>query len=166
MTVGVVVWLTLGAFPAGAQTDAPPPVGDSVGVATIAVDLAGVNDPGPDRGVLVRTDSTSAAPMLAVYLGLSIVGLTLGVITARRRLLAVKATERITGVVVGRRTRTEFWNLGLRPNPAGRLRGGRSPFQTAQRSALPMLLGSGDTVTITEHGPPVRAGYAGGATDG
>ena len=103
--------------------------------------------------------------MLAVYLGLSIVGLTLGVITARRRLLAVKATERITGVVVGRRTRTEFWDLGLVPiRPQARR--GRSPFQTAQRSASPMLLGSGDTVTITEHGPPVRAGYAGGATDG
>ena len=169
VTVGVIAWLALVAMPAGAQTplaDNGASTADVVPV-PVAVDLTGVLDPPVDTGVLVRSEAVSSAPMMAVYFGLSLLGLTLGVITARRRLLALKATELATGVVVGRRARTEFWGSGAGPERvAAGIVGGRPRFRPTARSGVSMLLGSGDTVTIAEHGPPVRAGYAGGATDG
>lgn len=169
VTVGAIAWLALVALPAGAQTSVAD-TGSStadIGTAPVAVDLTGALNPPVDTGVLVRSGAASTAPMMAVYFGLSLLGLTLGVITARRRLLALKATELATGVVVGRRARTEFWGSGAGPErvAAGTV-GGRSRFRPTARSGVSMLLGSRDTVTIAEHGLPVRAGYAGGATDG
>ena len=129
VTVGMIAWLALVAMPAGAQTavaDTGSTTAD-VGPAPVAVDLTGALNPPVDTGVLVRSEATSTAPMMAVYFGLSLLGLTLGVITARRRLLALKATELATGVVVGRRARTEFWGSGSGPERvAAATVGGRS----------------------------------------
>ena len=146
----MVAWLALVALPAGAQA-APPSAAEAP--APVVVDLTGALNPAVDTGVLVRAETPSAMPMAAVYIGLSLVAATLAVITARRRLLAVKAGELATGVVVGRRARAEFWS------------GGPQHLPTA-RSVRPRLVGSAETVMIAEHGRRVRAGYAGGATDG
>ena len=166
VTVGALAWLALAALPAGAQAAAaPPPSTDAT--ATVVVDLTGAVDPRTDRGVLARTDDRSTAPMLAVYLGLSVLGLTLGLIIGRRHLLATKASELVTGVVVGRRARGEFWTLGAGPDRVAAASATGPPrLGPAARSGRALLLGSGDTVTIAEHGLSVRAGYAGGATNG
>ncbi len=146
LTVATVVWLALGVGvgAAAAQTpvSAPPAAAQSV-----TVDLSDVFDPTRNQGVLVRTGDASSASLLAVYVGLSVVGVTLGAITVRRRYLALKAHELVTGVVIGRRARTEFWN-------------------PVSRSAVPMLVRSAEAVAMTEHGPPVRAGHVGGASYG
>ncbi len=168
MVFGVVAWLAFGAMPAGAQTAAASGSAASSQApvaATVAVDLTGTLEPGVDRGVLVRTGRASTAPMLAVYIGLSVVGATLALITARRRRLSVQATEPHTGVVVGRRTRAA-WGIGARfrrAAPAGSDGVRQGPLA---RSGVAMLLGSGDSLMIAEHGPPVRAGHTGGATNG
>ncbi|MEA2828803.1 MAG: hypothetical protein QOG43_3242 [Actinomycetota bacterium] len=151
VTLAMVAWLAFVALPAGAQASpsaSPPPVSTPV-----VVDLTGALTPAVDTGVLVRARTPSATPMMAVYIGLSLVAVTLALITARRRLLAVKAGELATGVVIGRRARAEFWNGGPQ-------------LHTGGRSTRPRLVGSAETVMITEHGRRVRAGYAGGGTDG
>lgn len=165
----MVAWLVLGVLPAGAQATSSPSAGATAAAATgtVAVDLTGAVDPHVDRGVLARTDQPSTAPMLAVYLALSVLGLTLALITGRRHLLAVRAGELVTGVVVGRRARGEFWTPGGGPDWAASAAGGARPRRgPASRSGRAMLVGSAETVMIAEHGRRVRAGYAGGATDG
>jgi hypothetical protein len=140
----------------GAQASGPAAPTGGTDSTPVVVDLSGTMDPRADTGVLVRSDTSSAAPAMAVYLGLSLLAATLTVIAARRRLLAVRASELATGVVIGRRHRAEFWsNVGTRPQ-----------YRPEARSAPPRLLGSTKVKLIAEHGPPVRAGYRGRATDG
>lgn len=171
VTLGAVAWLVLAVPLARAQAPEPPPTGAEAptdpGSHSIAVDLTGAVDPAVDQGVLVRGTDATGASLVAVYVGLSVVGATLAAITVRRRYLAVEAAELATGVVVGRRHRAEFWTTGPHspptpaPDPAPR----RRP-RWGGRPAVAMLVGSGDAVAVTEHGPTVRAGFAGGASDG
>jgi hypothetical protein len=157
-----LAWLGVAANPASAQA------ADSVRSGPVVVDLSGQIDPPPDEGVLVRTDSTTLAPMMSVYIGLSLVGATLALITIRRRNGGPTADARFTGVVPGRRSRGEFWGLPVAAREGPSARPGDKPGRRpGARSGPPILVGSGETASsITEHRPPVRAGYARGANDG
>lgn len=159
VVLAALVGLGFVATPAGAQTAGP----------AVTVDLSGQIDAPADEGVLVRTDSTTLAPMMAVYVGLSLVGTTLALITLRRRgrHRTAAADERTTGVVPGRRSRADFWDLpGLSPKAPSRVPRARPSLRPQARSGLSMLVGSGETESIAEHRPPVRAGYVRGANDG
>jgi len=152
------------ALPAVARAQAQAPADESSG--TVVVDLVGEVDPTVDEGVLVRTTGSSMAPMLAVYVGLTVLGGTLALITARRRILTVRARELATGVAAGRRGRTDFWDA--QPSVAAGPAPGRTPIPKTGRIARSrprMLVVSCETVPMVEALPSARTAPARGAND-
>lgn len=121
------------AIPAVARAQAQRSPGEGSGV--VVVDLVGEVEAGPDQGVLVRTAGSSMAPMLAVYVGLTLLGGTLALITSRRRVLTVRARELATGVAAGRRARSDFWDT--QPRAGGRP-GISSPRDPQIESGIPI----------------------------
>jgi len=156
--LGGAVWLAILATPAGAQT-APTP-----GSGAVAVSVTDEVGPAIDEGVLARSSAATLAPAAAVYVGLSVLGATLGMVTTRRRSRKLRAIERTTGLAARRRDKAAFWDLPAEPSPARPVPARRTLVRA--RSGLPILVGSVDTVSVAEHRPTVRAGYAGGANDG
>ena len=162
MIVGVVAWLVLWAPPGSAQSAA---AGSTAAAGAVVVQVGEV-DPPVEQGVLVRTTDATVAPTLAVLIGLSVVGATLAAITARRRTLQVRAVERTTGVMAGRRARTDFWGLPASPGtsslsiPAPRQAPRPRPLVT---SGVPMHVPSGAGSSPVETRRPVRAGSARGS---
>lgn len=113
MTAMAVATLWLSAFSsaAGAQASGTPAGRTPEGV-VVVVDTSDVLPSGgaADKGVLRRTNSESAAPLLATYTGLSAVGATLALITAHRRGARRRERELLTGIAfVRRRRRQDFW---------------------------------------------------------
>ncbi len=164
--LGSAAWLAVLAAPvegqaAAAQGSATPASG------VVAVELAGTVDPPVDDGVLVRTSRSTLAPTMAVYVGLSVVGATLALVTARRRAFAVRSAELTTGIDAGRRSLSDFWDVPVSSEAFSRpVRRGLPRFGFILGSGLPLLVVSGDTAPIAEHRPSVRAGFAEGANDG
>jgi hypothetical protein len=114
VVVVTVVALASATLPGGAQAAA-----DDERSRTVTVDVAGKVDTTGDEGALVRTDSSTPAPILSLYVGLSAVGAVLGVAISRGRRHRPAGSERSTGLVAWRR-RTDFWDL---PAAAGSVRG-------------------------------------------
>lgn len=120
--LGMVAWLVLSAPLAVAQSSSGSTAREGSDAVVVQV---GDVDPAVEPGVLVRTGDASMAPISAAFAGLAIVSATLAAITARRRTIHVRAVERVTGLVAGRRDRTGFWDLPA--SPGTRLLAGRTP---------------------------------------
>ena len=167
VTVGVVAWLALVALARRRPETALPDCRHGRHRHhPVVVDLTGDVDPGSTRGCWRAPDRATMAPMLAVYVGLSVLGLTLG---RDHRSAPPAGAGRPANWrpawSVGRGPEAEFWDPGQART--GRPAAATGPPGSVRSSIRPaMLVGSGDTVSIAEHGPPVRAGYARGATDG
>lgn len=63
--------------------------------------------PGPE--LLSRSRTTTLAPLVGTYLGLSTTGLTLFALTGQRRLQRRREREALTGIAYGRRRPGDFW---------------------------------------------------------
>lgn len=162
--LGVMIGLAVMATSVAAQSGAVH-TGTAASSDVVAVVLADEFAAGVDDGVLGRSDTVTTAPLLAVYIGLSVLGATLALITSRRRALTVRRIELATGVAAQRR-RADFWDL---PAERAELVSARRGFvrpRLAGRPSLALLLGSGGTMSISEHRPKIRAGYARGPIDG
>ena len=162
LIIGVVAWLVLWAPAASAQT---APAGSTVAAGPVVVQVGEVEAPA-GRGVLVRTTDATVAPTLAVLIGLSVVSATLAAITARRRTLQVRAVERTTGVMAGRRARTDFWGLPASPGaPALSMAAPREAPRPRLlvTSGVPAHVPSGVGSSPVETRRPVRAGSARGS---
>ena len=146
------------------MVSAPPALAQAAGQPAGAVVVqVGDVDPPVDRGVLVRTGDASPAPALAVLVGLSVVGATLAAITARRRTLHPRAVERATGVMAGRRARTDLRGLPASPGSASRsVRRDAPRTRPPAVAGLPTRVPTGDPASPVETRRPQRASSASG----
>ena len=149
VTVGVMAWLALVASPAGAQADAPPAAGTPQHGDGRRRPRPATSSPGGDRGVLVRPDRAigrADAGGLPRLVGRGPHPRPAS--PSGAGLLAVQAAELATGVVVGRRGPGRVLGPRRPPTALAGGSGAAADSRPALDPAVPMLVGSGDTVSI------------------
>jgi hypothetical protein len=148
MMIGLVAWLGMSVLSAGAQS----PATDATEAAAAAVVVVRTSDADPAAlaPVLARTETPTVAPTMAVFLGLTMIGATLAVITARRRALHVPLVDDDAGVAgprsapTGRRGAAVPARVRPAGPPADAERGRRAPGGDGA-----LLVGSADSVSAS-----------------